>query len=170
MMMMNRRACIRPILFFACSLLVVSCTDQVNEQDLCQRHFEPYPDLISGRTRTEKNATYLDAMALYAQGDLVGAEPLLRQYLQRRDAHDGAHLYLASCLLAMGKPYDAELELDHLERSNLSNFKDQVEWYTTLCLLCSGQTERALEAAKGVAQQGRHTYRQEATKLVQELQ
>ncbi|MBL7980291.1 MAG: tetratricopeptide repeat protein [Flavobacteriales bacterium] len=136
----------------------------------CANFFEPYPDLITGRVRTAKNGAYLDAMALYGKGNYAEAAPLLRTYLNARDAHDGAHLYLACCLLATGQPFEAELELDHLERSNLKDFRDQTEWYTVLCWLCSDQKDRALEGARDIAAKPRHTYAKEADALVKALQ
>ncbi|MFN6117566.1 MAG: tetratricopeptide repeat protein [Flavobacteriales bacterium] len=136
----------------------------------CDRFFEPYPDLITGRVRTAKSAEYLDAMAHYREGRYAEAAPLLRSYLNARDAHDGAHLYLACCLLATGEPFEAELELDHLERSHLKDFRDQTEWYTVICWLCSDQRDRALEGAQGIAAKPRHTYAKEAEALVKALQ
>ncbi len=149
---------------------VLALTACGGDQATCDRFREPYPDLISGRQRTAKNATYLDAMAHYAAGRYAEAIPLLRRYLDQRDAHDGAHLYLACSLLEVGEPFEAELELDHLERSHLRDVRDQTEWYTVLCWLCSDQHERALEGAKGISGQPRHTYAAEARALVEALQ
>jgi predicted Zn-dependent protease len=154
-------------LLFGGVLALASCT---GDQATCERFLEPYPDLISGRQRTTKNAPYLDAMAHYAAGRYAEAIPLLRSYLQQRDSHDAAYLYLACSLLEQGEPFEAELELDHLERSHLKDFRDQTEWYTVLCWLCSDQRDRALEGAKGISAQPRHTYAAQARQLVEALQ
>lgn len=154
-------------LLFGGVLALASCS---GDQATCERFLEPYPDLISGRQRTAKNAPYLDAMAHYAAGRYAEAIPLLRSYLQQRDSHDAAYLYLACSLLEQGEPFEAELELDHLERSHLKDFRDQTEWYTVLCWLCSDQRDRALEGAKGISGQPRHTYAAQARALVEALQ
>ena len=76
---------------------------------------------------------------------------------------------LASALLGMGDPYKAEMHLDFLERSGNQNFKDQVEWYTALCWLCSGQNDRALHQAQWIVARTSHTYQEEARALVTTL-
>ena len=119
--------------------------------DLCLRTFEPYQDLISGRVRNEENARYVDAMVHYSAKEYAAAAEGLTRYLERKGAAKSAYLYLACCDLALGKPYDAELHIDQLEMSNVHDFKDQCEWYTVLCWLCSQQDERALDGAESIA-------------------
>ena len=93
-------------------LLLVTCTTP----DPCTRFFEPYPDLVTGRMRTEANADLLEAMRLYATGDFSSAATGLKAHIEHHPQQaDVGHLYLASCYLAMGQPYDAELHLDFLE-------------------------------------------------------
>lgn len=159
---------IRPVFVLLLTALLIG--SGCGSSPTCDNFFEPYPDLITGRVRTTKNGAYLDAMALYGKGNYAEAAPLLRTYLNARDAHDGAHLYLACCLLATGQPFEAELELDHLERSYLKDFRDQTEWYTVLCWLCSDQKDRAREGARDIAAKPRHTYAKEADALVKALQ
>ena len=151
------------------TLLVLACNSAEKNGTLCERSFEPYADLITGQLRTAKNAAYLDAMASYTAKDYAGAAEGLKRYLAQRGAAKSAHLYLANCYIAMGKPYDAELEIDHLEISNMHDYKDQCEWYTVLCWLCSGQQERALMGARAIATAPRHTYTVEAKELEEAL-
>lgn len=132
---------------------------------MCERSFEPYEDLISGQSRTSANAEYVDAMALYSKKEFAAAIEGLEGYLQRRGAAKSAHLYLACCYLAAGKPYDAELQIDMLENSNITDFRDQCEWYTVLCWLCSDQLDRARDGANAIANGGRHTYTVQAKEL-----
>jgi hypothetical protein len=139
------------------------------EGDLCARTFEPYPDLITGRARTPLNAAYLDAMALYAQGDYAGARDGLKPFLKVQRADLSPYIYLACCHLALGEPYEAELQLDHLERSSLLQFDDQVQWYTVVCWVCSGQLDRARTGAQRIVAARAHTYRKEAMALLEEL-
>lgn len=151
-----------PVLF----LLLLACRQPAS--DPCRAFFAPYRDLVSGRERTNLNGAYVDAMALYSQGDFAGAADGLRTYLQQPGADRTAYLYLAVSQLALGKPYDAELSIDQLETSNVSGYKDPCEWYTVLCWVCSGQHDRALAGARAIAQQ-RHTYQREAHALAGQL-
>lgn len=151
-------------------LLVMGCSEQPPQGDACARYFKLYPDLNPDRIRFSTNAGFVDGMAHYNRGDHASAIAALSTYLERRDADKGAYLYLANSYLAIGKPYDAELQLDHLEQSNLAQFQDQAEWYTVLCLLCSDQTARALTAARSLANARAHTYKREAAELVKELE
>lgn len=80
-----------------------------------------------------------------------------------------ARLYLASALLGAGEPYKAEMHLDFLERVPGATFKDQTEWYNTLCWLCSGQNDRAAQEAARIAALPSHTYKKEAASLSEEL-
>ena len=80
-----------------------------------------------------------------------------------------ARLYLASALLGSGEPYKAEMHLDFLERVPGAVFKDQTEWYTTLCWLCSRQLDRALGESTRIAAQPAHTYKAEARALAEAL-
>lgn len=147
---------------------LVAC-DPAPAGDLCSRTFKPYPDMISGRVRTNLNGTYLDAMALYAKEDFRGARDGLKLYLEQKGFEQNAHMYLACAYLATGEPFEAELQLDHLEKANTMQFKDQTEWYTVVCLLCSDQLDRALAGAKAIATSKSHTYKAEAVQLVEEL-
>lgn len=146
-----------------------ACTARTTGGTLCERTFVPYMDLISGQLRTGHNSAYLDAMAQYSAGDFPGAAEGLKLYLERRDAAKGAWLYLACSQLAIGKPYDAELSIDHLEASNERGFDDQCEWYTVVCWLCSDQVARALSGAQAILAKPRHTYTAQARKLVDAL-
>jgi thioredoxin-like negative regulator of GroEL len=151
-------------------LLLMGCGTSSEPADLCGRFFEPYPDLVSDRTTTAKHQIYVNAMELYAGGKYSEAADSLQQYIRQRGFERSAHLYLAMCRLALGQPYEAELQLDHLDNSNVRGFKDQSEWYTLLCWVCSGQNARALPEAQRIAAQPRHSYKREAGELATVLQ
>ena len=149
-------------------LLLLSCS--TTDAPPCERFFEPYPDLNTGRQRTEKNAGLVDAMAHYTGHDYAAAVEGLKTFIDQhpQEAAD-AYLYLANCFLALGRPYDAELQLDHLEQWPLRTYQDETDWYNALCLVCSGQHERALEVARAIAASPRHAYKQKAQELVSAL-
>ena len=150
------------LLFFSCNL---------KQEDPCDRYFEPYIDLISGRRSGEaQHRTYVNAMRLYSDRIFDKAADSLGVYVQRRGFEKSAHLYLAMCLLEMDLPYDAELQLDHLENSRVTEFRDQTEWYTLLCWVCSDQFARALPEARRIAAAERHTYKSEAQALAADLE
>jgi thioredoxin-like negative regulator of GroEL len=136
--------------------------------DLCKRFFKPYPDLRSATRADGGNGAYVEAMALYRNGDFQAAGQALKDYVGRKAPQKDAYLYLANCELANGHPYEAELALDKLEQSNLRGFADQAEWYTVLCWLCSGQRDRARAGAEAIASR-RQTYRSEAAELAKAL-
>ena len=112
----------------------------------------------------------MNAIRSYADGRFDQAADSLGVYVQRRGSEKSAHLYLAMCLLEMDLPYDAELQLDHLENSNVTGYRDQTEWYTLLCWVCSDQLARALPEAKRIAGAARHTYKKEAQGLAADLE
>ncbi len=155
---------------FVLFVLLSACGSEHAGGDLCTRTFQPYPDLVSDRMRSTANGSFLDAMSLYVKQDYAGAATGLEKYLHDREADKSARLYLACCYLATQKPFDAELQLDKLEQSNeKESFRDQCEWYTVVCWLCSDQKDRALEGAQAIASASRHTYKQEATALAKAL-
>jgi|APTNR8051073442_1049403.scaffolds.fasta_scaffold00489_23 predicted Zn-dependent protease len=151
----------------ACSLfaLLVACGGSAQEE-LCEQVFEPYPDMITGRSRTTLNSTYLDGMALYSAGDYAGARDSIERFLRTQRADLTGYMYLASAYLALGDPYKAELQLDHLGRGNNLHFDDQISWYTVVCWVCSGQIERARTGAARIAEGRSHTYRADAKRLL----
>jgi len=159
-----RRSSILPLLL----VLIVACG--CGGKDPCSTFFEPYPDMVSGRLRTEKNSLFLDGMNAYAKRDYATAAEHLKVYVEQRRDEDAARLYLCCAYLALGKPYDAELQLDFLEKSALPGFRDQVDWYNALCWLCSGQNDRALEQADKILATKVHTYKAEAQRLKEALQ
>ncbi|MBL7940586.1 MAG: hypothetical protein JNL43_14590 [Flavobacteriales bacterium] len=150
-------------------ILLSACGTGGPTGTLCERTFQPYPDMISGRTRTPANGVYLDAMALYVQHDYAGAKEGLKAFLSMQRDDKSAYIYLASCHLALGEPFDAELQLDHLERSNTLQFDDQIDWYTVVCWVCSDQLDRAREGAERIARSKAHTYSNEAAELLKGL-
>lgn len=157
-----------PIAPYLALLFATACRPSATEAD-CAAYFTPYPDLVSQRTRTMHNDVFVDGMRSYASEDYDAAIPLLEEFAARPNADKSAHLYLACSYLATGRPYDAELELDHLERGNLTQFVDENAWYTVLCWLCSGQLDRAREGARRIAEGGKHTYKADAARLYNAL-
>lgn len=145
-------------------------TAKLGDGDLCSAVFEPYPDLVTGRVIAKQHLSFLHGMEAYAKGDYAQAVDSLNGYLRYAAANKTAHLYLANSYLALGKPFEAELQLDHLDNSNLSDFKDQTEWYTVVCWVCSGQLDRALVGARKIVQGRRHNYKREAEQLIAALE
>ena len=143
---------------------------QNGNADLCHRFFHPYPDLISQRLRTGQNKDLVDAMRLYSQGKFEEAVEGLQAFAHDHPQEaDAAWFYSANCYLALGRPYDAELQLDFVENWPGRTYSDETEWYSALCLLCSSQFDRARVAAHNIAIQQRHTYREQATTLEKDL-
>jgi hypothetical protein len=151
-------------------VLMVGCGQKDQSADLCERTFVPYPDLISGRVIMKSHTTFLHAMEAYSKEDYAMAADSLSIYLRSRQANKAAHLYLANAYLALGKPFDAELQLDHLENSFLNDYRDQWEWYTVVCWACSGQLDRALSGARDLTKGRRHTYKAEAERLIADIE
>lgn len=155
--------------FFVVIPWLIACNSGSDASSLCKETFEPYLDLTIGQERNERHGLFLDAMEHYRAGDHARAADSLEVYLERRDARVAARLYLACSYLALQRPFDAELQLDKLEQSTTREFKDQCDWYTVVCWLCSDQLSRALQGAQRIEASGRHTYRREASKLIQAL-
>ncbi len=147
-------------------LALAACSEP---SDPCARHYEPFPDLISGRARTEKNAALLDAMERYSAGDLAAAIPVLEAELRSAPNQEQVRMLLASALLGTGHPYDAELQLDFIEHSARNDYDEAAAWYTVLCWLCSGQQDRALDGARTIAARPRHAFKSRAEQLVEDL-
>lgn len=147
--------------------LLLGCS--ADKGDPCTRFYKPYPNHIGQRPRTEANAGLLDAMAAYDRNDFATAAAGLSAVIEK-DADDRlARMYLASALLGAGEPYKAEMHLDFLERIPGETFRDQTEWYNTLCWLCSGQVGRALAESTHISKLPAHTYKEEAAALTQAL-
>lgn len=149
------------------TLVLAGCNK--NPDTLCSSYFEPYPDMVSDRVRNPANSRYIDAMAAYKAGDFASAAKGIEEYLQAPTYDVAPRLYLACAYLAIGEPYKAELELDHIENSRMKDFSDQVDWYNAMCLLCSGQFDRAKAQAEWIAARPHHTYRSEARSLASDL-
>ena len=141
-------------------LVALSCTSS-DPAVLCDRFFSPYPDLVSQRPRTARNAALMDAMAFYSAKDYTQAISGLQQVVDRDSRDITARFYLINALLAEGDPYKAEMHLDFMENDMSRSYSDQVEWYNALCWLCEGNTERAAKQAECIASRP-HTYRKEA--------
>lgn len=150
-------------------LLLCGCSER-GDSDLCERVFVPYPDMISQRTRTHLNSTYLDGMAMYSAGDFAGARDSIEKFIRVQRADLTGYMYLACSYLALGDPYRAELQLDHLSKRDILHYDDQIEWYTVVCWVCSGQLDRARTGAERIVAKKVHTYSKEAGKLLNELQ
>lgn len=145
-----------------------SCATPTVEGDLCQRIFTPYPDLNPNRIPNRYNALFIEGMAAYNSKDYTGAVESLKAFVRKSNNDRSAQLYLACSYLALNKPYDAELALDHVENGNLGQYRDEAEWYTVVCWVCSDQLDRARIGAKKIAERS-HTYQQQAADLLREL-
>ncbi|MDX9750106.1 MAG: hypothetical protein RBT71_03390 [Flavobacteriales bacterium] len=154
-----------PVALLAATLLACG-----NGGDLCQATFEPYPDLITGRVISNTNRQLLSGMEAYRTGDFATAVDSLEAYIRTPVFNKAAHLYLANAYLATGRPFDAELHLDHLRNSPQQLYRDEWEWYTVVCWACSDQPDRALEGARKIAEGRKHTYQEQARRLVKRLE
>lgn len=154
----------------ALAAVPMGCGTGSGSSSLCSSTFQPYPDIITGRVVRELHRPFLDGMEAYSQGDHEEAAKQLQAYVDQLQYNKAAHLYLANSYLALGKPFEAELQLDHLENSNLKDYVDQTEWYTVVCWVCSDQLDRALTRAQKIATGRRHTYKSEAQQLVAKLE
>ena len=139
------------------------------KSDRCGEFFEPYPDLISDRSRTAENANLIAAMAAYSDNEFGTASELLVKELKSAQNVEQIRMYLASCYLGLGRPFDAELQLDFVENASRQHYAEAAEWYTVLCWLCSDQHIRALEGARTIAGKERHAYKQRAAELAKAL-
>lgn len=157
-------------LFIALVPALLGCGGPQAEITLCQQTFAPYPDLITGRARTSANGLYLDAMAHYATGNYAEAREGLQTFLNSQIEDRTAYIYLACSYLAMGEPYEAELQLDHLKRNSTLQYNDQISWYRVVCWVCSDQLDRAREGAQRIASSKAHTYANEAAALLKALE
>ncbi|MEZ4755434.1 MAG: CDC27 family protein [Flavobacteriales bacterium] len=157
----------RSFVLVVATVLMQACSGPAG--DPCATFFTPYPDLYSTTERTNNNARFLDALAPYQAKDYAAAATTLEAYVRGSGANPMARLYLASALLATGKPYEAEMHLDAFERSRLREARDEAEWYTLLCWVCSGQNERALPEAQRIAAEKLHTYNTQAAALAKVL-
>lgn len=147
------------------------CTNGSGNEALCESTFSPYPDLITGRVINERHIALLDGMEAYRKGDYKEAAEQLNTYTGIKGFNKAAQLYLAISYIALGEPFEAERHLDYLENSSIREaYKDQTEWYTVVCWLCSDQTDRSLAGAREIAEGGKHTYKREAEQLVAKLQ
>ncbi|MBP8824771.1 MAG: tetratricopeptide repeat protein [Flavobacteriales bacterium] len=151
----------------ALALFLTICSCSESEQ-LCNRFFSPYPDLVSQRQRNPLNGDFLDAMALYADKDYAEAIPALQQVVERDARNTAARFYLVNAILAEGDPYKAEMHLDFMENYRDRNYSDQVDWYNALCWLCEGNADKAREQAEWIAGRA-HTYRTQAAELAEAL-
>lgn len=150
-------------LFVVLIILLISC--EKSGKDLCTTFYQPYPDMVSGRFRTERNSLFLDAMGAYARRDYASAAEQLKIHVEQRREDDAARLYLCCAYLSTGRPYDAELQLDFIEQGGRPGFRDQVDWYNAMCMICSGQPDRAVEVADKILAAKVHTYKNEAQRL-----
>lgn len=147
------------------------CTNGSGDEALCESSFNPYPDLITGRVISNRHLALLDGMEAYRNGHYKEAAEQLNTYTGTKGFNKAAHLYLAISHIALGEPFEAERHLDYLENSPMREaYRDQTEWYTVVCWLCSDQTDRALTGARKIAEGGKHTYKREAQRLVAKLQ
>jgi hypothetical protein len=148
-------------------LLLAGCGNK--NEELCAKIFVPYPDMISQRARTPLNATYIDGMVEYSKGNYAAARDSIEKFIDVQRADLTGYMYLACSYIALGDPYKAELQLDHLGKRDILYYDDQVEWYTVVCWVCSGQLDRARVGAERIVAKGTHTYFKEAKKLLDEL-
>lgn len=148
-------------------VLLAGCGN--TNEDLCAKTFVPYPDMISQRARTSLNATYIDGMVEYSKGNYAGARDSIEKFIRFHRQDLTGYMYLACSYLALGDPYKAELQLDHLEKRDNLQYDDQVEWYTVVCWVCSGQLDRARVGAERIVAAKSHTYTKEARKLLADL-
>lgn len=152
--------------------LVVAALAACKPQDpatLCTTYFEPYPDLVSERVRTEENTRFIDAMVAYRAGDYATAVTGLEDYLRRPTNDASVRIYLCCAYLATGDPGKAELQLDHIQNTHITGFDDHVDWYNALCLLCGGQLDRAKAQAEYIAAQPAHAFKGKAKELAASL-
>lgn len=151
------------------SLLLFATACGTTQEDLCDKYQVLYPDLVSGRVETRRNTNLVKGVAAYSAGNYELAISHLTAHSDIYLREPSAYIYKAVSQLELGKPYDAELTLDKLEGLPDKSYADQIDYYNLVCLICSGQTERALEAAKKITEKPHHSYLREAQSMVKDL-
>ena len=154
--------------FLPLLLLLLGACNGKDPASLCEKFYKPYPDMVSDRARTPDNSTFLDAMALYNDGDYAGAVTGLDRAIARDPGNSAMRMYLVSANLGAGDAYKAEMHIDFLENQADKSYRDQVDWYNALCWLCEGDTARADKQAHYIMSKP-HTYKKEAQALVEAL-
>ncbi|MGB3463837.1 MAG: hypothetical protein WBA74_01145 [Cyclobacteriaceae bacterium] len=115
-------------------------TDSVSNQPLFETYYEPYDDLITGRSDDRTDDTILLAMQYYNQADYSQAIT----YLEQIDQHNKPllSLYLGICYLNLDDYEKAHMSFDSaLETDNL--FSKELRWYNALTYLKEGNTGKA---------------------------
>lgn len=156
------------LLALSAMLFLAAACSAPGPASLCERFYEPYPDLVSQRERSPLNAELLDAMAFYNGKDYEKATAAFQRILDRDPFDVTTRIYMVSAELGAGHPYKAEMHLDFLENYKARSYSDQVEWYNALCWLCEGDTGKARQQAAWIASRPQ-TYRKEATELAKAL-
>lgn len=153
---------------FILILLVLSACGSKDPASLCEKFYTPYPDMVTDRARTPDNGPFLDAMALYNDGDYAGAITGLDRAIARDPGNSAIRMYLVSANLGAGDAYKAEMHIDFLENQSDKSYRDQVDWFNALCWLCEGDTARADKQAHYILSRP-HTYKKQAQELVDAL-
>ena len=148
-------------------LFLTACMGE--REDLCKKYELIYPDHISGRIETARNMNLLKGAEAYSAKNYELAITYFTKHADIYKTRPAAYLYKAVSQLQLGMPFDAERTLDAIEDLPDKSFSDQVDYYNVLCLICSGQPERALETAKKVSAKARHSYRLEIQEMVKDL-
>ena len=154
--------------FLSFSLVVLAACGSKDPASLCEKFYKPYPDMVTDRARTPDNGAFLDAMALYNEGDYAGAIPGLERAIGRDPGNSAIRMYLVSANLGAGDAYKAEMHIDFLENQADRSYMDQADWFNALCWLCEGDTARADKQAHYILARP-HTYKKQAQELIDAL-
>lgn len=104
----------------------------------------------------------------YVRGDLAAAEEALASYLKSHPGHPAASFYHGVCLLMLGRPAQAVIDLESASLAGDLALRQDALWYLALADGKTGRHEEAIRRLRGIAA-GDSPHGEEARRLLSRL-
>jgi len=137
-----------------------------SHDELFQRYFEPYPNIIMPQVRgadSSDSTMIAKAFAAYDRGQWEAA----LDYFNKADTTLHLRLYTGICYLALNQSNNAISSFEEAIEND-SIFNEQAQWYLGLAYLKSGNSRRAKELFEVIARGG-SSYKFKSTDILNHI-
>ena len=111
----------------------------------------------------------MEALRLFQNKDFIHAVEHFDLILQGDPDNSAVRFYQSICHIETDQFGKAIINLSEIARNNNSLYRRSAEWYLALCYLKIGETERAVDLFRHIADDKIHDYQEDAAQILREL-
>lgn len=157
------------IILIALPFMLRDSGEALTGEEVFAQHFEQMDMRMTVRGE-DSDSIKLKIQQLYKSNQYEASLPLLQQLAQQEPTNPTYNLYLAICYLGLNPPNSRDAIQLLVPLQDDFNFGQASQWYLALAYFLDDKMEKGTTLAQKIAEQQGHSYRTQASKLLESLE